>query len=90
MFLRVILIGILFWIIARTFWRMMDGLVEGVTGKRPGGRRGRTSQASQPTKLVRDPVCGTYVVPDATHALTRGDTVYHFCSDQCRAQFSAR
>lgn len=87
MLLRVVLLGILFWIIARTFWRMMDGVVEGVTGRRRGGRR---SQGSKPTRLVRDPVCGTFVVPDAALALTRGDTVYHFCSADCRAKFTGR
>jgi YHS domain-containing protein len=85
--LRVLLIGILFWIIARTFWRMIDGVVEGVTGKRP---RGRSSAGPKPTKLVRDPVCGTFVVPDAALALTRGNTVYHFCSAGCRAKFTDR
>jgi len=85
--LRVVLLGILFWIIARIFWRMMDGVVEGVTGKRRGSR---APQGPKPTKLARDPVCGTFVVPDAALALTRGDTVYHFCSAACRTRFTER
>ena len=42
-------------------------------------------------KLVRDPVCGVFVVPEpgADRRLRRLDTSY-FCSEKCRQQWSQR
>ena len=39
-------------------------------------------------KLVKDPICGTYV-SDKTISATRGSEIFHFCSDECRQQFLA-
>ena len=41
-------------------------------------------------KLVRDPVCGVFVVPGK--ALTRGSgaSTQYFCSEKCRQQWSHR
>jgi YHS domain-containing protein len=82
--LRYLLILVLFFIVARTFWRVVDGLVEGATGRReiPRQKRGQS-----PTKLVRDPVCGTYVVPNATLSLTSGGGTHYFCSEGCRNKY---
>jgi YHS domain-containing protein len=81
--IRILLIAILILLLARAFWRIVDGILEaaGGTPRRPRGaaRPGR--------KLVRDPVCGTFVAPGAVPSLqVRGET-YHFCSDQCRSNF---
>jgi YHS domain-containing protein len=69
---------------ARAFWSLVDGIVEGVTGKRPGGQVPAPGVA-----MVRDPVCGTFLVPD--HALTLGDgrARLFFCSATCRDKFRA-
>ena len=82
--IRIILLTILILIIARAFWRLMDGVIEvaGGTSKR---RRG-----APPVKLVRDPVCGTYVAPGTALALRDRDQTYHFCSEQCRSAFVRR
>ena len=38
-------------------------------------------------QMVKDPVCGTYVLArDATHLRIHGKT-YYFCSDECRKRF---
>jgi len=39
-------------------------------------------------KLVRDPVCGTWVSPRESLGLRAGDTTHYFCSDKCRAKFA--
>jgi hypothetical protein len=39
----------------------------------------------QPNRLVKDPVCGTYVV--AGSAIREGEEF--FCSDECRSRFLA-
>ncbi len=65
--LRIILLGVLLIIVARIFWRLVDGIIEGATG-RP-RRQVRTG-----VKLQRDPVCGTYVSPGSALSLTAGGT----------------
>jgi hypothetical protein len=84
MMLRLALFIVLGIIVARAFWRLVDGIVEGVSG-RPKGGRGRVP--TRGVQMVRDPVCGTFVLPD--HALTIGDgrSRVFFCSGACRDKY---
>ena len=82
--IRIILLGILIILVARAFWRLMDGILEAAGG---------TSRARPRTpgvKLSRDPVCGTYVTPAAALSLQAGGQTYHFCSERCRSEFQRR
>jgi YHS domain-containing protein len=83
--IRALLIGLLVLLVARAFWRLVDGILEaaGGTGSRDGSR-------SPAVRLVRDPVCGTYVSPGNALSLTAGGNIHHFCSEQCRAEFQRR
>ena len=78
---RFILISILIIVVARMFWRVMDGILEGARGERP--RR----QVKPGVKLVRDPVCGTYVEPKPTLSARTGGGTHYFCSEKCLAEF---
>jgi YHS domain-containing protein len=41
--------------------------------------------------MVRDPVCGTFLPPDAAVSLAeRGGAVRYFCSEKCRDDYRAR
>ena len=82
--LRLALFIVLGIIVARAFWRLVDGIVEGVSG-RPKGARGQVP--TRGVQMVRDPVCGTFVLPD--HALTIGDgrSRVFFCSGACRDKY---
>ena len=51
-----------------------------------GARRTTATGESPAVKLVRDPVCGTYVSPDS--ALSDGRNF--FCSEKCRDEFRRR
>ena len=82
--IRIILLGILILLIARAFWRVLDGVLEGAGGR----SRARTNAPG--VRLVRDPVCGTYVTPRAALSLQSGGQTYHFCSEQCRSEFARR
>ena len=55
---RVILIFALMFVLAWAFWRFVDGIIEAF-----GGTTRQRRQRSAPMKLVRDPVCGTFVAP---------------------------
>ena len=79
---RFILLAILLIIIARIFWRMIDAMME--AARAPGdGRRSGTA-----VKLVRDPVCGTYVPARTALSATAGGTTHYFCSEECRVKFA--
>jgi hypothetical protein len=82
--LRVILLMILVALIARTFWRVIDGLIEGMSG------RSAPNAASRSKQLVRDPVCGTWVLPKDDMSLTKGRQQLFFCSAACRDQYRSR
>jgi YHS domain-containing protein len=75
---RLILWLVLVTIIVRMVWRFVHAIMEGA---------GLLNQSSPPAsvKLVRDPVCGVFVVP--SHALTAGsgNSTKYFCSEKCRA-----
>ncbi len=40
-------------------------------------------------KLVKDPICGTYVTQDQSISASRGSEMFHFCSEDCREKFLA-
>ena len=79
--IKFILLAIVLLLLARAFWRLIDGIMEAAGGtpkRRP---------ASRAVKLVRDPVCGTYVTPRDSLSLASRGATHYFCSDQCREQF---
>ena len=78
--LRIILILL----VLRLIWRFVAGLIDGVAAPRGQVRGGR-----QAVPLVKDPVCGTYVVRDrALSASANGETGW-FCSEKCRDTWRA-
>lgn len=85
--LRLALFVALAVLVARAFWRLVDGMIAGLAGPRP---RGRNQAPARGVRMVRDPVCGTFLLPD--HALTIVDGRAHvfFCSDACRDKYRTR
>jgi YHS domain-containing protein len=52
---------------------------------------GRRHPAARGVRMVRDPVCGTFLPP--THALAepaRDGSVLYFCSEACRQEYVAQ
>ena len=83
--LRFILAALLFTLVARVFWRLIDGVIRAARGVQQGHRGGNT----QAVKLVRDPVCGTYLPPRAALSLTSAGSTHYFCSEECRVKFGS-
>ena len=76
---------VLLFIVVRMVWRLIGGVIDGIAGK-PAPSRGRPEQA---VALVKDPVCGTYVVKaKALAASVDGQTTW-FCSERCRDTWRA-
>ena len=48
-----------------------------------------TSGPTKAGKLMKDPVCGTYVSQDQSLTMTRGSETFHFCSQECHDKFLA-
>jgi YHS domain-containing protein len=83
--LRLILFIVLAIVIARAFWRMFDGIVDAASGG-PANR----GVPDRSVPMVRDPVCGTFVLPERAVVLAEGPTRLHFCSTACRDKYRAR
>jgi len=66
--------------------RLWTGVMEGLNGA-PSGRGNVPARGVQ---MVRDPVCGTFVVPDRAVALSVGREHIYFCSVSCRDKYRAR
>lgn len=88
MITRALLIFVLFWVIARVFWKFIGGVISGATA--PGAPRGRSGGMQSGVKMLPCPVCGTYVVPGKAIMVTGGSGPVYFCSDKCRAAYVPR
>jgi YHS domain-containing protein len=78
---RLLLLALLVLLVGRAIWRLVEGIVAGASLPGPSG----PPQKSE--RMVRDPVCGTFVVPSRALSLTTGGHVEYFCSEQCRTAF---
>jgi YHS domain-containing protein len=90
--LRFALLAILIPLLARMFWRAVDHFIAGVTGQtaQPRHPASRPPAPSQGVHMVRDPVCGTFVLPERAVTLLDGRSRVFFCSDACRDKYRAR
>lgn len=85
MFLTRVIVYVLIVLIAlRLLRQLLNGVAQGMRGVGPSRRM------DQGVRMVRDPVCGTFVIPANALAVRDADGVHHFCSDKCRDAFVAR
>jgi YHS domain-containing protein len=80
--LRALLELIVLLLVIRAVWRVIGSAMTISAGVR------RTTASREPrgVKLLRDPVCGTYVSPQT--AIAEGQ--HYFCSERCRDEFQSR
>ena len=89
--LRAVLELVLMLVIARSFSRILGGVMEGLRGAARGD-----SGVSQPrapaggVPMVRDPVCGTFILPERAVSLSDGRHRLYFCSTACRDSYRSR
>ena len=83
--LRLALFVLLSIFVARAFWRLVDGIRDGLSGPR---RQDGVPQRG--VQMVRDPVCGTYVVADRAVSISDGRSRVYFCSTTCRNKYRVR
>jgi hypothetical protein len=75
--LRLLLLVVLFIVVARVFWRVVDNVIEAASGRPPGG-------SSTPQR------CGTFVLPERALSLADGGVRVYFCSEACRDEYRSR
>jgi YHS domain-containing protein len=95
--LRDLLLLILVLLVARAMSRIVGGILQGLTGRSPYSTQDRSAHdprrghaPARGVQMVRDPVCGIYVVPDRALSLTHGSGPVYFCSADCRDKYRAR
>jgi YHS domain-containing protein len=84
---RVALVIIFIFVIGRAFWRLVDGVIDGIS---QADRRGRGDVPQRGVHMARDPVCGTFVLPENAVTLVDGRERVYFCSDACRDKYRKR
>ncbi|MGC4082149.1 MAG: hypothetical protein QM736_08605 [Vicinamibacterales bacterium] len=80
--IRFILLSILLTLLFRALSRLWTGVVRGMQSGPHG--TGSSVPPQRSVQMSRDPVCGTFVVPERAIALSVGAERLYFCSTDCR------
>ena len=73
-------------VVWRAIRSLLTGLVQGASAPPP-------DPPAPPEKgelMVRDPICGTFVLPSRAVSLNDRSGAHHFCSDACRLKYRSR
>ena len=75
--LRILILALLIYALISLLQRLLPSSAAPRSGPASGGR------------LVKDPICGTYVAQDRAIQARDRSEVFYFCSDECRRTFLA-
>jgi len=84
MLVRLVIWAILLYVLWRIAWRMLTAVFEGMGYQPP------RTPGSQSVGLVRDPVCGTFIMPSKALTSGSGSDTRYFCSEKCRVDYAGR
>ncbi|HEV3142102.1 MAG TPA: hypothetical protein VGY57_16360 [Vicinamibacterales bacterium] len=87
---RFIVISIILTIALRLIASAYSAFMQGLRGEDPRSRRGSSKASTPSVQMVRDPVCGTFVVPERAVSIADGRSRVYFCSEKCRDAYRAR
>lgn len=76
---------VLLLIVVRLVWRFLASVVDGIAG--PARTTRAATRGPGPVPLVKDPVCGTYVVREKALTASAGGETIWFCSEDCRQRW---
>jgi YHS domain-containing protein len=83
MILRIILIGILIYLL----FKVTSLAIRSFKAQAFEGQDQKPLSDREVSEMVRDPVCGVYIAPnEALSVVDQGRTI-HFCSSECRQQY---
>ena len=72
---------VLLYLVIRAVMRIVRGVIDGLRG---------TIEPPAAVPLVRDPICGTFVVPSSALALGSGAETRFFCSEKCLRAYQVK
>ena len=86
------ILDVIFALVAiRAIWKLMQGISVGMSVNTAEPRQPREPGVpAQGVQMAKDPVCGTYVVPERAVSVTVGRQTVYFCSTACRDKYGAR
>ncbi|HYM23122.1 MAG TPA: hypothetical protein VEU08_07940 [Vicinamibacterales bacterium] len=88
---RFIVISLILTVALRVVLSTYSAFLEGLRGTEgTAGRSRRRSPPAHPVHMVRDPVCGTFVVPERAVSIADGRARVYFCSEKCRDAYRAK
>jgi len=79
---RFLLVLVVIALILRAIWRLVVGIAEGAASTGCGRRA-----STRDVQMVRDPICGTFVLQSRALTAQIGDRVEYFCSEECRKKY---
>jgi YHS domain-containing protein len=78
-------------VVIRAIWKLLSGIKVGLSVGTVDSARAREGRPpAQGVQMAKDPVCGTYVVPDRAVSMSTGRETVYFCSTTCRDKFRAK
>jgi YHS domain-containing protein len=77
---RILLWVVLVFVVARLAWRLIGGVFQGMGYQQGSGK--------ESVGLVRDPICGMFVVPSNALTSGSGSATRYFCSEKCRQEYA--
>jgi len=81
-------------LVVRAVWKLLQGVMIGLSGdgapRRSSASRGPSGPPDKGVQMARDPICGTYVVPESALSIRDGRQPVYFCSEACRDKYRAK
>jgi YHS domain-containing protein len=88
--LQVALDVIVTFLVVRAIWKLLQGVMIGLSGDAGPRRSSSAGPPAQGVQMVRDPICGTYVIPERALSIRDGRQPVYFCSETCRDKYRAK
>jgi uncharacterized protein len=87
MLTRFLLWAVLLLLVGRAIRRFFNGIAQGAASPGPRARQRPPSPPDKGELMVRDPVCGTFVLPSRATSMRDRSGTHYFCSDRCREAY---
>jgi YHS domain-containing protein len=92
MLTRILLWALFILLVMRALGRLMRGIAEGASGERSAARggAGKPPAPARGELMVKDPVCGTFVIQSRALSVRDRSGTQYFCSEKCRQAYTSR
>ncbi|MGE5340449.1 MAG: hypothetical protein ACM3SY_03115 [Candidatus Omnitrophota bacterium] len=83
-FLRLIILGVVVYVLYKILWK--GDWFPSLFSKNP-KRRETRPHSGNVEAMKRDPVCGTFLLPRHAITVKSGRETHYFCSEECKQKF---